>query len=157
MQDVKALSVVIAAGGTGGHMFPARAMAQELQNRGHRISLITDRRGSGFGPDLSEVATHRISAGAVVGGSLLRKLSSFARLGLGYLQAGGILRKIRADVVVGFGGYPSVPTVLAAAHQGRRIVLHEQNAVLGSANRFLASHGPSYRHLFSESGGTAAS
>ena len=130
--------VVLAAGGTGGHMFPAQALARELLSRGIGVVLITDARGGGFGPDLPQVETHRIPAGAMAGAGLVKKLRSMAQLGLGYLQARGHLKRCGAEVAVGFGGYPSVPTVLAAAHRGLRVVLHEQNSVLGRANRLLA-------------------
>ena len=130
--------VVLAAGGTGGHMFPAQALARELLARGIGVVLITDARGGGFGPDLPEVETHHIPAGAMAGAGLAKKLRSVAQLGLGYLQARGHLKRCGAEVAVGFGGYPSVPTILAAAHRGLRVVLHEQNSVLGRANRMLA-------------------
>ena len=130
--------VVLAAGGTGGHMFPAQALARELLARGLAVALITDQRGGGFGPDLPQVETYRISAGAVAGGGPLRKALGLGRLALGTFQARRLLKSLQADQVVGFGGYPSVPTVLAAAHAGLPVVLHEQNAVLGRANRLLA-------------------
>ncbi|GAB4354549.1 MAG: undecaprenyldiphospho-muramoylpentapeptide beta-N-acetylglucosaminyltransferase [Kiloniellaceae bacterium] len=131
--------VVLAAGGTGGHMFPAQALARELLARGVGVALITDARGGGFGPDLPQVETFRIPAGAMAGAGIVKKLRSVAQLGLGYLQARGHLKRCGAEVAVGFGGYPSVPTVMAAAHRDLRVVLHEQNAVLGRANRLLAS------------------
>jgi UDP-N-acetylglucosamine--N-acetylmuramyl-(pentapeptide) pyrophosphoryl-undecaprenol N-acetylglucosamine transferase len=130
--------VILAAGGTGGHMFPAQALARELFARGIEVALITDKRGGGFGPELPPVETHHISAGGVAGAGLAKRLRSFAQLGLGYLKALSLIRQSGADAVVGFGGYASVPTVLAGAHLGRRIVLHEQNSVLGRANRLLA-------------------
>jgi UDP-N-acetylglucosamine--N-acetylmuramyl-(pentapeptide) pyrophosphoryl-undecaprenol N-acetylglucosamine transferase len=130
--------VVLAAGGTGGHIFPAQALARELLSRGVGVALITDARGGGFGGDLAEVETYRIAAGAMAGAGIVKQLRSVAALGLGYLQARGHLKRCGAEVAVGFGGYPSVPTVLAAAHRGLRVVLHEQNSVLGRANRLLA-------------------
>ncbi len=131
--------IVLAAGGTGGHMFPARALARELLARGHKPILITDRRGGGFGPELAEqVETHMIAAAGFAGGDPLAKAGSLLRVGLGYLQARRLLRRIAPATVVGFGGYASLPTMLAAAHLKRRVVLHEQNAVLGRANRLLA-------------------
>ncbi|MDH3911773.1 MAG: undecaprenyldiphospho-muramoylpentapeptide beta-N-acetylglucosaminyltransferase [Rhodospirillales bacterium] len=131
--------VVLAAGGTGGHMFPAEALARELLARGCAVALVTDRRGAGFGPDLHQVEIHRISAGGVAGGSALKKLKGLLSLAVGFMQARGLVKRLGADAVVGFGGYPSVPTVLAGAQAGLRVVLHEQNAVLGRANRLLAS------------------
>ena len=130
--------VALAAGGTGGHMFPAQALARELLARGSGVALITDRRGGGFGPDLPQVETQFISAGGLAGKGPLNKLAGVLRLGLGTLQARRVLNALDADVVVGFGGYASAPTVLAGARLGLRIVLHEQNAVLGRANRLLA-------------------
>jgi len=132
--------VVLAAGGTGGHMFPAQALARELLARGVAVVLVTDQRGGGFGPDLPQVETYRISAGGLTGKDALHRLLGLVRLAFGLIQARRLLRRLRAEVVVGFGGYPSVPTVLAAAQQGRRVVLHEQNAVLGRANRLLAGY-----------------
>ncbi len=130
--------VILAAGGTGGHLFPAEALAQELLARDIEVLLVTDQRGGGFGDKLPDVETLRISAAGVAGGGILGKVKAIAKLALGYLQARRILKDRRPDAVVGFGGYPSVPTVLAAAHLGQPVVLHEQNAVLGRANRLLA-------------------
>ncbi|WP_420349762.1 undecaprenyldiphospho-muramoylpentapeptide beta-N-acetylglucosaminyltransferase [Pelagibius sp.] len=130
--------VALAAGGTGGHMFPAQALARELLARGVEVMLITDQRGGGFGPDLPQVETFRIPAGAMAGAGLTKKLKSVTQLALGYLQARGHLKRSGAQVAVGFGGYPSVPTILAAAHRGLRVILHEQNSVFGRANRLLA-------------------
>jgi UDP-N-acetylglucosamine--N-acetylmuramyl-(pentapeptide) pyrophosphoryl-undecaprenol N-acetylglucosamine transferase len=131
--------IVLAAGGTGGHMFPAQALARELLDRGLSVALVTDRRGGGFGPDLPQVETHRISAAGLTGRGLLGKLRGVLALGLGLVQARRLLKVFGGEVVVGFGGYPSVPTVLAGASLGLRVVLHEQNAVLGRANRLLAA------------------
>ena len=130
--------VVLAAGGTGGHMFPAQALARELITRGKEVVLVTDRRGAGFGPELPQVETQRISAGAIAGGSLTKKLGSVFSLTVGYFQVRALLKSIRPEAVVGFGGYASVPTVFAASRLGLRVVLHEQNAVLGRANRLMA-------------------
>ena len=132
--------VVLAAGGTGGHLFPAQALARELLARDIAVVLITDRRGGGFGPDMAQVEAHAIAAGGIAGTGLLRRIKNLALLGLGTLQARAILRRIGTDCVVGFGGYPSVPPVLAGAQLGLSIVLHEQNAVLGRANRRLCRY-----------------
>lgn len=136
--------IVLAAGGTGGHMFPAEALARELAARGAAVALVTDRRGQAFGADLFGkgsvgVTTHRIRAGRFDTG-LLGKALGVAELLLGIAQAGGVLRRIAPAAVVGFGGYPSVPTVLAAARRGVPTLIHEQNALLGRANRLLARH-----------------
>lgn len=148
--------VALAAGGTGGHMFPAQALARELLARGVEVMLITDRRGGGFGPDLPQVETYRIPAGAMAGAGIGKKLKSAVQLALGYLQARGHLKRAGAEVVVGFGGYPSVPSVLAGAHRGLRVVLHEQNSIIGRANRLLASRAAVIATSFDRVEGIAA-
>ena len=130
--------IVLAAGGTGGHVFPAEALARELMSRDYRLALVTDKRGGAYGGALGEVETHRILAGGIAGKGLLAKAKSVAELGLGTLQARRLLRDMRPDVVVGFGGYAALPTVMAASLAGIATVLHEQNAILGRANRLLA-------------------
>ena len=130
--------VILAAGGTGGHMFPAEALAGELRARGVAVALVTDRRGGGFGGDLAQVETHLISAGGIAGGNPLKRVRGLGMLALGWLQARRLVAASNADAAVGFGGYASVPTVLAASRAGLRVVLHEQNAVAGRANRMLA-------------------
>ena len=130
--------IVLAAGGTGGHIFPAEALARELVTRGRAVALITDRRGQSFGDRVSGVATHRVSAGRFDAG-LLGKAIGIAELLLGIAQAGIKLRALAPAAVVGFGGYPSVPTVIAAGRLGVPTVIHEQNALLGRANRLLAA------------------
>lgn len=127
--------IVLAAGGTGGHIFPAEALARELLGRGYRVALITDRRGSKFSDDLP-VAVYRIRASAL-GKGLFRKALSVVEMGIGFLQARRHLAKAHPAVVVGFGGYPSVPTLYAAARMALPLILHEQNAVLGRANLAL--------------------
>jgi UDP-N-acetylglucosamine--N-acetylmuramyl-(pentapeptide) pyrophosphoryl-undecaprenol N-acetylglucosamine transferase len=135
-----ATRVLLAAGGTGGHMFPAAALARELLSRGVQPVLVTDKRAGGFGPELADqVETHQIAAAGFAGGDLVAKAKSLGRLAWGYLQARRIVARTRPAVAVAFGGYAALPTGLAAAHKGVRLVLHEQNAVLGRANRMLAS------------------
>jgi UDP-N-acetylglucosamine--N-acetylmuramyl-(pentapeptide) pyrophosphoryl-undecaprenol N-acetylglucosamine transferase len=130
--------IAIGAGGTGGHMFPAAALARTLLERGYRVALLTDRRGQGFGPELGEVQTYRLSAGAVLGTSPWRKAVATLQLLRGVGQARRLLRKLGASAVVGFGGYASLPAVWAGHGLGLTVVLHEQNAVAGRANRLLA-------------------
>jgi UDP-N-acetylglucosamine--N-acetylmuramyl-(pentapeptide) pyrophosphoryl-undecaprenol N-acetylglucosamine transferase len=130
--------VILAAGGTGGHMCPAEALARTLIARDIRVALITDQRGQAFGETLPSVAVHRIRASRLPRHTLDR-LKAVIEMGLGGLEARRLLRALRPSVVVGFGGYPSIPTVFAAALAKIPIVLHEQNALLGRANRRLAS------------------
>jgi UDP-N-acetylglucosamine--N-acetylmuramyl-(pentapeptide) pyrophosphoryl-undecaprenol N-acetylglucosamine transferase len=105
--------IVLAAGGTGGHIFPAEALARELLGRGLHVVLMTDSRGSAFSDDLP-VPVHRLHA-ATLGKGFFGKIRSLFEMGIGVIQARFMLKKLRPAVVVGFGGYPSVPTLYAAA------------------------------------------
>ena len=131
--------IVLAAGGTGGHVFPAEALAGELKRRDYRLALITDRRGGHYNGGLGGIETHRIQAGGVAGKGVFARMKSVPELAIGTLQARALLRRLKPAVVVGFGGYASFPTVMAATLAGFPTVIHEQNAVLGRANRLLAS------------------
>jgi UDP-N-acetylglucosamine--N-acetylmuramyl-(pentapeptide) pyrophosphoryl-undecaprenol N-acetylglucosamine transferase len=130
--------ILLAAGGTGGHMFPAEALARALLGRGLEVALATDERGGGFGDRLPQVKVHRIASGGVAGKGALTRVRNFMRLGMGFLQARKLLRQLGPAVVVGFGGYPSIPPLAAAQRGNIPTLLHEQNAVMGRANRFLA-------------------
>jgi UDP-N-acetylglucosamine--N-acetylmuramyl-(pentapeptide) pyrophosphoryl-undecaprenol N-acetylglucosamine transferase len=141
---------VLAAGGTGGHLFPAEALASELIARGYRVALITDRRGQAFGDRLGAVGVHRIHAASVMGRSITKRLMSFAKIALGVAEAFILLQRLRPVAVIGFGGYPSVPTLLAASRSRWPIVVHEQNAVLGRANRALAPRAKAIATSFAE-------
>lgn len=129
--------IVIAAGGTGGHMFPAQALAGALAERGRDIVLVTDRRGAEYGGAIAETVL-TVSAGTVSGRGLPGRLMGLGQIAFGAIQAHGILRRLAPAGVVGFGGYASVPTMLAATRIGLPTVIHEQNAVLGRANRLMA-------------------
>ena len=131
--------VVLAAGGTAGHVFPAEALAAELERRGCRLALITARRGGTMDRGFSGLQLFRISAGGIAGKGLGARLKSVLALMAGTIQAWFILKRIKPHVVVGFGGYASVPSMLAAKYAAARTALHEQNAVLGRANQLLAS------------------
>jgi len=130
--------IALTAGGTGGHVFPAEALAGVLLERGYRLALITDRRGAAYGGTLGQLETHRIRAGGIAGRGKLAKVGAVLELGLGVMQARSLLKRIRPAAVIGFGGYASVPAMVAATLAGIPTVLHEQNAVLGRANRLLA-------------------
>lgn len=131
-------AIALATGGTGGHVFPAQALAEELGARGYRLMLITDRRGDIYGGPLGALETHTIRAAGVSGQGFGARLGAAVQLGLGYFQARRLLRELAPAAVVGFGGYPSVPTMMAASHLKLRTAIHEQNAILGRANRLLA-------------------
>ncbi len=133
--------IVIAAGGTGGHFFPAEALAAELAARGHRIVLLTDARsGALSSPVFAGREQYVIRGAGIAGRGVWRGAKAIGSLAAGVVQARGILARIDAGCVVGFGGYPCVAPILAAGLLRRRpaAILQEQNAVLGRANRFLA-------------------
>lgn len=136
-------TVILAAGGTGGHIFPAAALAEVLRARGIDVMLVTDHRFHGYsqtGPDniLGQIPIHTIRAGNL-SGNIVKKLTSALGIALGTLQALNLMRRYRPIAVVGFGGYPSLPTMLAAILSGRRTIIHEQNSVLGRVNRLIAT------------------
>lgn len=145
--------IVLATGGTGGHVFPAQALAEALRGRGHRLALVTDRRGDAYSGPLGELDAHMISAAGVSGKGLAARIAAAGKLLLGYFQARKLLKALRPAAVVGFGGYPSVPTMLAASHLKIRTAIHEQNAVLGRANRLLAGRVDRIALSFEETGG----
>lgn len=126
---------VVAAGGTGGHMVPASVVAHELIGRGHRVTLMTDARGLRF-PGLFDGVPSRIVDSAVL--SLKRPLAGLAAIWRGRKAAIAFLRDEGVAGVIGFGGYPSLPPLLAARALGKPTILHEQNAVFGRTNRLLA-------------------
>ena len=129
--------IVIAAGGTGGHMFPAQALAGALAEHGRDIVLVTDRRGAEYGGAIADTVL-TVSAGTVSGQGFSGRLIGLGQIAFGAIQAHGMLRRLAPAGVVGFGGYASVPTMLAATRIGLPTVIHEQNAVLGRANRLMA-------------------
>jgi len=142
--------ILLAAGGTGGHVFPARALAETLLARGHRVGLVTDRRGTAFETASGTLEVHRIRAAGIAGRGIVAKVKAVGELLLGYLEARRLIRSLAPAVVVGFGGYASVPTVMAAAARRVPVVLHEQNAVLGRANRLLAARADAIAVSFAE-------
>jgi UDP-N-acetylglucosamine--N-acetylmuramyl-(pentapeptide) pyrophosphoryl-undecaprenol N-acetylglucosamine transferase len=131
------MNFVLAAGGTGGHMIPAHALAAELKRRGHGVLLITDERGKRI-PGLFEgVPIEVLAAGRITRNplALLRGVKSVLK---GRSDARALYAKHRPDAVIGFGGYPAFPALLAAGSLRIPTVLHEQNSVLGRVNRLLA-------------------
>lgn len=129
---------LLAAGGTGGHMFPAEATARALLARGHRVMLATDRRGAVHADKFAGAEVRIISAGGVAGRGILQRARATIDLGFGFLQARRFIAALKPDAALGFGGYASLPTMAAALLARLPTALHEQNAVLGRANRLLA-------------------
>ncbi len=128
---------VLAAGGTGGHMVPAAALAVELANRGHQVALVSDDRGVRFPGLFDGVETHVLPAGRL-GGGPLGYLRAARKVLAGRAMARSLYREIEPAAVIGFGGYPALPALLAAFSAGVPTIIHEQNAVLGRVNRFVA-------------------
>ena len=128
--------ILLAAGGTGGHLFPAQALADVLIARGATIDLATDIRAAHF--KFPARAVHIVPSATLRGRNPFALARTTALLALGTAKAWALLGRIRPAVVVGFGGYPTVPPLMAATLRGIPTVLHEQNGVMGRANRLLA-------------------
>jgi UDP-N-acetylglucosamine--N-acetylmuramyl-(pentapeptide) pyrophosphoryl-undecaprenol N-acetylglucosamine transferase len=128
--------VLVAAGGTGGHLFPAEALAAALAKHDIAVDLATDKRAAHF--RFPARAVHLIPSATLRGRNPYQYARTVALLGLGVAKAWAVLGRVRPAVVVGFGGYPTVPPLYAATLRGIPTVLHEQNGVMGRANRVLA-------------------
>ena len=135
---MKSRVCVVAAGGTGGHMFPAEALARELTRRGWRIVLATDHRGEAYAQNFP--AEERIALDAATGRGPIGLAKAGVAITKGVMQALSAFKRLDPAVVVGFGGYPSGPGLLAALLQHRPTLVHEQNAVLGRTNRVAAEY-----------------
>jgi UDP-N-acetylglucosamine--N-acetylmuramyl-(pentapeptide) pyrophosphoryl-undecaprenol N-acetylglucosamine transferase len=141
MRGPRVIPIVIAAGGTGGHFFPAEALALTLSGRGYRPVLMTDGRSAGRGSlAFAEDDRHVLPGAGIAGRGLAKGVRATGALAAGTFAARRILAGLSAGAIVGFGGYPSVPPVVAAklARLHIPVILHEQNAVLGRANRALS-------------------
>ena len=129
---------VLAAGGTGGHLFPAQALAGELMRRGRRVVVMTDGRGQNYGPAFpgAEIAT--VPSATFSGRSLAGRIGAFGTIGVGVASAFAKLKRLKPSAVVGFGGYPSLPIMVAAWLARIPSAVHEQNAVMGRVNRLVS-------------------
>jgi UDP-N-acetylglucosamine--N-acetylmuramyl-(pentapeptide) pyrophosphoryl-undecaprenol N-acetylglucosamine transferase len=130
--------ILLAAGGTGGHLFPAAALAEELQRRGYEVELATDIRAEKYGVEFPARAIHRIPSATLSSRNPIAVAMTFSRLGIGFLGARRLLKKIKPRAVIGFGGYPTLPPIIAASTLKVPTAIHEQNAVMGRANRLLS-------------------
>ena len=131
-------AIMIAAGGTGGHLFPAFALTQELKRRGFEVDLVTDERADQYGIAFPGRGVYQVPSATLRGRSPLAVLKLALSLLKGIWRARALLKETNPCVIVGFGGYPTVPPLLAAKLKGVPIVIHEANAVMGRANRLLA-------------------
>ena len=132
--------ILLAAGGTGGHLFPAQALAEALIVRGYVIHLMTDKRSEAYGRSFPALEAQEIPSATLSFNKPYLVPMRALTLWRGYRTAKDVLRRIRPLAVVGFGGYPSFPPVLAASNLGIPSIIHEQNSVMGRANRSLVRY-----------------
>jgi UDP-N-acetylglucosamine--N-acetylmuramyl-(pentapeptide) pyrophosphoryl-undecaprenol N-acetylglucosamine transferase len=130
--------ILLAAGGTGGHLFPAEALAHELNARGWTVHLATDDRAERFAGHFPAAAVHPIRSATLGSKNPVALLGAFWKIWRGVRQASAVIGRIKPDAVVGFGGYPTLPPLYAATRRKVPTLIHEQNAVMGRANRALA-------------------
>ena len=133
-----AISIMLAAGGTGGHLFPAFALAEELSHRGAYVDLITDMRGDRYGSGFPARAVYQVPSATLASRSPADFTKTAIALARGVKAAHAILGNAKPNAVIGFGGYPTFPPLVAAKLRGVPTAIHEQNAVLGRANKMLA-------------------
>lgn len=140
MADKKNL-IILTAGGTGGHIYPAEALARQLLDRGYELMFITDKRGlNNYHGILSKIKNLSVLSGPLMGKSKLLKIKSLFKLALGLIQSLCIIIFYRPKCVVGFGGYASFPCCVAAILLRKKLIIHEQNSVMSRTNRFLAKY-----------------
>ncbi|HEY1961287.1 MAG TPA: glycosyltransferase, partial [Rhizomicrobium sp.] len=132
-------TVVLSTGGTGGHLFPAQALAQELARRGKKIVVMTDARGTTYQTQFPGAAIEIVPAAAFADRSKLRLMTAPFEILAGILVSLAKLARIKPGAVVGFGGYPSVPVMLAAIIARLPTAILAPDAVLGRANRLVAN------------------
>src|SRR5215467_14744449 len=132
--DAAGSLVLLAAGGTGGHLFPAEALAAALARRGVTVDLATDARGGRFGGKFPARQVHVIPSETVRGRNPIALARTAGMLGIGSIKAYAMLGRLRPVAVIGFGGYPTVPPLFAASMRKIPTLIHEQNAVMGRAN-----------------------
>lgn len=135
--------IILAAGGTGGHMFPASALAAELQKEGYEVHLLTDKRGMGFIEQLVAMDVHKIPAATVYSGGVLALPLRLLTLVFTMIVSMVLILRLKPKAIVGFGGYPSFGPVMGGLVLRRTVLVHEQNAVLGRVNRLAAMFGSS--------------
>src|SRR5690606_32930713 len=131
--------VLLAAGGTGGHLFPAEALASELARRGVPVELVTDPRAKEYTSSFPARAIHSVDSATFGSRNPMAIFRSAWKLGSGFGASLRLIRAMKPRAVVGFGGYPSLPPLFAAQILGVPTIIHEQNSVMGRANRFLAA------------------
>lgn len=131
--------IVLAAGGTGGHLFPAEALGHELKARGYAVHLVTDSRAERFAGKFPADEIHVVPSATIGSKNPIAVARTLYKLWRGIRTARALFNHLKPRAVVGFGGYPTVPPLLAASGMGIPTVIHEQNAVMGRANKLLAN------------------
>lgn len=150
--------IVLAAGGTGGHLFPAEALAHELKTRGWDVHLATDARAQRFASAFAPDHIHVIRSSTISGRNPIALAKTFWSLWQGNLDSRRLFKRLKPRLVAGFGGYPTLPPLYAASRLGIATLIHEQNAVMGRANKGLAARVDAIAGGFlPESGSTYAS
>ena len=140
MKKTKAPLLIIAAGGTGGHIYPAQALIEELVKNNWRVKVFTDKRGFKYFEEIEQqVELSIISSAALNGSNIIKKISATLKLVKGTCVAGFYIIRDRPKIIVGFGGYPAFPTMLAAILLRVKLIIHEQNRVLGRVNQIFAT------------------
>lgn len=130
---------MLAAGGTGGHLFPAEALALELTARGWTVHLVTDERAERYAGNFPAAGIHRVASATIGSKNPLALLRAGLTIWKGAKQSTVLINRLKPAIVVGFGGYPTLPPLWAATRRGVSTLIHEQNAVMGRANRALAA------------------
>lgn len=128
---------MVAAGGTGGHMFPAEALARELIDRGWQVVLASDARGAAYAEKFPAIERLSLEAATFKRGDPIGMIRAAIKIAAGTIQARKAFKRLKPWAVIGFGGYPSYPALLAATGRKDITLIHEQNSVLGRSNRQL--------------------
>jgi UDP-N-acetylglucosamine--N-acetylmuramyl-(pentapeptide) pyrophosphoryl-undecaprenol N-acetylglucosamine transferase len=131
-------TILLSAGGTGGHLFPAEALAHEMTRRGWSVHLATDRRAERYAGGFPAEAVHTIPSATFGPRNPLAMARAGWTLWRGFVRSSAVLQRLKPAIVVGFGGYPTLPPLFAATRRSIPALIHEQNAVMGRANRALA-------------------
>jgi len=131
-------TILLSAGGTGGHLFPAEALSHELTARGWTVHLATDERANRYAGAFPATAVHAVASATFGDKNPIALARSFWRIWQGVRQASALIAQIKPAAVVGFGGYPTLPPLYAATRRNVPTLIHEQNAVMGRANKALA-------------------
>ncbi len=156
MNMTSPLRIVLAAGGTGGHLFPASALAEELKTQGHEVMLATDKRGMAYQNNLTAMPIYRVPAATVYGGGLFALPARILTLLWSVVSSLMLMLHLRPAIIIGFGGYPSFGPVMAGLLMRKPVLVHEQNAVLGRANRLAVKLGASLATSFPNTAGVPA-